>query len=179
MRRNHESGFTMVELMVTIAIAAILVTVAFPSFQGSLRSNRVATASNELMASFSLARSEAIRSPGGAAVCPSEDGITCGADWNDGWMVWIDFDGDGLTTGANDRVIRYIESRDTLALNATSPGGAAAANLIRFDTRGRVIPQLTRTIGVQPADCPSGQELLRTIGVNLTGQVRIDRGVCT
>lgn len=168
----------MVELMITVAIVAILLAVAFPSFEGSMRSNRVATTTNELMASLSLARSEALRSPGGAAICPSEDGNTCGNDWNDGWIVWID-DGDGLLTGANDRVIRHVEAHDRLALTATSPGGAAAANLVRFDNRGRVVPQVTRGINLQPTNCPTDQGLVRDLNISLTGQVRIDRGVCT
>src|SRR5690606_27267414 len=104
-----------------------LLTIGLPSFQGSLRSNRVATATNELMSSFALARSEAIRSPGGAAICSTEDGTTCGGDWNDGWMVWIDMDGDGLPTGANDRVLRYIETNSKLDVTMAADGGAAEA----------------------------------------------------
>lgn len=168
----------MVELMITIAIVAILLAVAFPSFQGSLRSNRLATASNELMASLSLARSEAIRNPAGAAICTSLDGAICGGDWNDGWIVWIDEDDDGVPGGVNDRVVRYVQGRDTLAFTATSTP-AGEENNIFFDNRGRVVPQATRMITLQPSDCPTGQELVRALNINLTGQMTIDRGPCT
>ena len=90
MRRNSLLGFSLVELLVAIAIVAILVAAAFPSFEGSLRRNRLATTTNELIASVSLARSEAIRSTDGGGVCASADGLACGSDWNAGWLVWVD-----------------------------------------------------------------------------------------
>ena len=76
MSKRQVTGFTLIELLVTISIMAILLTIALPSFQGSMRSNRVATTSNELLASLSLARSEAIRSTRGGGVCASADGAT-------------------------------------------------------------------------------------------------------
>src|SRR5690554_2596394 len=105
----RQRGFSLIELMVTVAIVANLVAIGLPSFQSSMRSNRVATGTNELMASFALARTEASRSPGGAAICSTENGTACGGGWNDGWMVWIDMDGDGLPTCDDDRILRYIE----------------------------------------------------------------------
>ena len=69
MSLRRQNGFTLVELMVTVAVLAILSTIAYPSFQSTIRSNRVATTTNELIASLALARSEAIKNThGGAAV---------------------------------------------------------------------------------------------------------------
>lgn len=178
MGRNQISGFSMIELMVTVAIVAILVAIAFPSFEGSMRSNRVATASNELLASLSLARSEAIRNPGGAAICTTTSGTACnGTSWDDGWMVWIDLNGDGLVTNANDRVVRYVQGHNRLAITADSAGGVAAENLIRFDRRGRTIGTV-RELVVEPDVCPSGVELRRVVNLTTTGQVRITREAC-
>lgn len=175
MRRNHASGFSLIELMVTIAIVAILLAVAFPSFEGSLRSNRVATGTNELMASLSLARSEAIRNPTGAALCTSMDGAACGGDWNDGWLVWLDLDEDG-DVDANERVVRYVQSNDRLVLAAVS--SSADPTLIQFDSRGRAND--TYVIDLQPDNCPAGQQLIRELNVSATGQVRVDRDeACT
>lgn len=178
MHRNRASGFSLIELMITIAIVAILLAVAFPSFEGSLRNNRVASASNELIASFSLARSEGLRNPEGAVICTSADGATCGGDWNDGWIVWIDANGDGAPGGANDRILRHVQGRDRLAISATSPGGAAAANRIVFDNRGRV-DNHTRTIVLQPDTCAAGSPYRRQLGVSQTGQVKLTRGACS
>ena len=178
MRGERVAGFSLIELMVTIAMVAILLAVALPSFQGSLRSNRVTTATNEFLTSVSLARSEAIRSPGGAAICSSTDGDECdGISWNDGWIVWIDMNGDGAPTGADDRVVRYVEGPRDVVFTATAPGGADDANLIRFDNRGRAIDNQV-DIGIEPDVCPTGASLRREITLTPTGQARMERLTC-
>lgn len=174
MRRDRWSGFTLIELMVTIAIVAILLAIGLPSFQGSMRSNRVATGTNEMIASIALARSEAIRSPGGAALCPSGNGTSCLPDdspWTGGWIVWSDPDGNGLPGGTNDRVLRYVESRDGLDITASSKQA-----ILRFDQRGRAVTPIDFTI--KSVECPSGQGLVRDLTITATGQVRTERGEC-
>jgi type IV fimbrial biogenesis protein FimT len=172
------AGFTMVELMIVIAIVAILLAIALPSFQGSLRSNRVATTSNELMASVALARSEAVRNARGGGLCASADGAACGGSWNDGWMVWIDDDGDGAPGGANDRVVRVNQGKDQLALASTVTAGAGAADTILFDGRGRERDNTARRLTVESTPCPAGSELIRNVDINAAGQVRIARDTC-
>lgn len=179
MRRARTKGFTLVELIVTIAIVAILLAVALPSFEGSMRSNRVATASNELLASIALARSEAMQSPGGAAICTTSNGTACnGASWNDGWMVWIDMNGDGSPTGVNDRVVRHVAALPKVAFSAAAPGGAAAANKVRFDRRGRAIDNQV-AIELEPDVCPAGAMLRREFTLSPTGQTRMQRVTCS
>ena len=130
MSRRQVTGFTLLELMVTISIMAILLAIALPSFQGSLRSNRVATTSNELLASLSLARSEGIKSTRGGGVCASANGTSCGADWNQGWMVWTEKDGDGVFDNG-ETVVRYSQGKPQLQVT-----GSAAT--VAFDGRGRI-----------------------------------------
>mgnify|MGYP003578936849 CR=1 FL=1 len=166
MSRSRSSGFTLVELMVAIAVLAILTTLALPSFQETLRSNRVATSSNELLTSFTLARSEAIRSTRGAGVCASADGATCGNDWNAGWLVWNDSDSDGALD-AGENIVRYSQAKAQMAL-------LGSVTSIAFDARGRASGGL-QTIGVKPYghDAP-----VRCVTVNATGQVKIGRAAC-
>lgn len=178
MRVNRVSGFTLVELMITIAVLAVLVAIGLPSFQGSLRSNRVTATTNELIASISLARSEALRNPAGAVMCTTTNGATCGGSWNDGWMVWLDANGDGNPGGPNDRVLRHVQGKNHMQLTGSSPGGAAFATRIAFDHRGRVDAH-DRTLVVQPTSCPSGVELVRTIAISRAGQARFSKGPCS
>lgn len=166
----------MVELMVTVAILAILAAVAFPSFESSFRSNRVATATNELAASFALARSEALRNPGGAILCTSPNGTSCGGGWNDGWLVAADLDNSGTVTAA-DRVLRVVAARKRLALTAEAAGGSAES--IRFNRRGRVDDGNARDIVLMPEACPAGDNLVREFHVAPTGLVSIAKGACT
>ena len=177
MRARQAAGFSLVELMIALAVLAIVVAVALPSFQGSLRSNRVTSTTNELMASISLARSEALRNPNGAVLCTTTDGVACGGTWNDGWMVWIDVDGDGNPGGPNDRVLRHVQAKQQMDVTATSPGGAAFANRIAFDHRGRA-NQHTRTVTIRPDTCPTGGPFVRTLHLSLAGQARFDKGTC-
>jgi type IV fimbrial biogenesis protein FimT len=80
-RRRRSAGFTMVELLVTIAIAAILATVAVPSFSGLIASQRAKTAASELFASFLTARSDAIMRNANVTVSPLAGG------WSQGWQI--------------------------------------------------------------------------------------------
>lgn len=172
-RKAHE-GFSLIELMITISVLAVLVTIGLPSFQASMRSNRVATGTNELIASMSLARSEALRSPGGAAICPSSDGATCLPDdssWDGGWIVWIDADGNGLPGGANDTVLRYVEAVEGLDI---APSSKQA--ILRFDRRGRPVNPMNFTLA--SSKCPVGHGLVRELALTATGQIRTEKGQC-
>jgi type IV fimbrial biogenesis protein FimT len=80
--RRRFAGFTMVELLITVAIATILATVAIPSFSGVIASQRAKTAASELFASFLTARSDAIRLNANVTVSPLAGG------WNQGgWQI--------------------------------------------------------------------------------------------
>lgn len=75
-------GFTAVELMVTVAVIAIVAALATPSFNSMIQSSRLTAGANDLVAALQLARMEAIRSNGRVDVCPSTNGTACGGtDW--------------------------------------------------------------------------------------------------
>lgn len=83
-------GFTLIELMVTLAVAAILAMIAVPSFRDTIRRNRVTSTSNALLADLTYARGEAISRGQIVTLCPSTDSASCatGTAWSDGWMVY-------------------------------------------------------------------------------------------
>ena len=75
-------GITLVELMVTVAILAIIASIATPSFVNLTRRSRLVSSGNEVVAMLQLAKMEAVRTNGLVEVCPSTDGATCsGANW--------------------------------------------------------------------------------------------------
>ncbi|MCD9029779.1 GspH/FimT family pseudopilin [Luteimonas sp. BDR2-5] len=153
-------GFSLIELVIVIAVAAVLLAIALPSFQSVFRSNRVATATNEMIATLSLARGEAIRNARGAIVCPSADGAICGDDWTAGWIIWADHDGNGVPD--DDEVIRFVQGKSRTVVEGPEAG-------VQFDPRGRIVGAAT-SVAVQPDEC-GGQALRRIITIGVTGQV--------
>jgi type IV fimbrial biogenesis protein FimT len=87
-RRGIMRGMTLIELMVALAIAATLVSMAAPSFNDAILSMKLSGYSNNLVASTMLARGEAIKRNAVVSLCVSSDGATCGAGrWEQGWIV--------------------------------------------------------------------------------------------
>ena len=166
MHENRAKGFTLVELMIVVAVIAVLASMAFPSFQASIRSNRVATASNELLASLALARTEAIRSTRGGAVCTTTDGANCGGSWNDGWLVWTDTNGN-QALDAGEPIVRHVQNSQKLAFNGS-------VNLIAFDNRGRSVAGAA-SIGLKPYDVATPA---RCINLSAAGQTRLEKAAC-
>lgn len=96
-------GFTLIELMVTIAVAAVLITLAIPSFASLINSNRLSAQANEVVASLQLARVEAVRLNQRAVVCRSTNSTSCaGAGQWTGWITFIDKDSDSTVDGGED-----------------------------------------------------------------------------
>jgi type IV fimbrial biogenesis protein FimT len=95
-------GFTMLELIITIAIAAILLALAVPSFTSFLNANQVTTQANELLATFQVARMESIKRSARVVVCATGDANAAtpscansstwavSAQSNDGWISFVD-----------------------------------------------------------------------------------------
>ena len=111
--RYAQNGFTLVELIVTLAIAAILMTQVVPSFQESIKDSYLTTETNKLVADVNLARSEAIKRGINVVVCSSANSNagtpTCNdsTDWSTGWLVYSDDTaGGGYAAASNDTLIR-------------------------------------------------------------------------
>ena len=99
MTRQGNKGFSLVELMVALAVAAILLVAAGPSFRDAIRRNKVSSASNALLADIAYARSEAINRGNVVSICPSSDQATCtgnGKAYENGWLVYTYQAGKGV-----------------------------------------------------------------------------------
>lgn len=106
-----ERGFTLIELMVTLTIVGILLTVAVPSFNKMMADNRQIAQINELLGSLMYARSEAITENKAIAVCASSTQTSCSSDWSQGWIVYVP----GATTITPLRVHSALSGGNTLS----------------------------------------------------------------
>ena len=109
-----ERGFTLLELMVTVAIVAILLSIAVPSFKTTIEDNRQIAQINELLGSLMYARSEAITENKAIAVCASSTQTSCGSDWSQGWIVYAP----GASTITPLRVHSALDGGNTLSSTA-------------------------------------------------------------
>lgn len=114
------------ELMLVLAIVALLATLAAPTYQRFLLQRGVQAAVDALVGDLRYARSEALTRSARVSVCSSRDGASCLAtpDWAMGWMVFADADGDGVVD-AGERVLRVQMASPHLASLSTSAVRAA------------------------------------------------------
>lgn len=122
-RRN--AGFSLVELAVTVAVLAVILAIGLPSLRNVIVSNRLAGATNEMLAMVQMAKLESVRRNATVDLCPTTNGTTCnGANWN---RVIV------FSNGANQGVIRELQASNRLTVRVSS-------NISGFNNRIRFRP---------------------------------------
>lgn len=150
-RRAGQGGVTLVELMITIFVLAILMAVAVPSFRDAMRRGEVRSAGQSLMASLAYARSEAVTRGTFVSICASTNGASCAdsASYESGWIIYaypVGADGADQSYDSSDGsfvLLRHVDATSGVAMTA------ADKQVISFGQQG----QLLRTGGVQFAVC--------------------------
>jgi type IV fimbrial biogenesis protein FimT len=169
-------GFTLVELMVTLVVAGILLTMAIPSFRKTIWNNRLTAQANEFVTALNFARSEAIKRGGRVTICISsnstESTSTCdpNVNWERGWIIFVDTStfgtrqtselilraheglsgGNTLTTGTNfNDFISYLSSGISRGANNLANG-----TFLLCDSRGT---SKARSIVIGPTGRPRTQ----------------------
>ena len=173
----QHKGFTLIELIMTIAILAILLVVAIPSFKALIINNRITTQANEFVSDVISARAEAVRRNTRVTVCKSNDGAACalGADWSGGWIVFTDPSGYGVV-GAGEIILRVrgALTTGTTLVNTTFDYFQFFPSGIVSGVAGGGAPGTTGTFVL----CQSGY-LGRTFNFNTTGRINITTtGIC-
>ena len=165
-------GFTLVELLVTLLVATLLLTLGVPAMRDFVLDGRVVAVTNDFVTSINLARATAIKQQRNAQICVSttwnNSPPTCtgGTNWTNGWVVWVDQDADTV-----------LDANEVLRVSETQTGGTslngAASTLFQYDPTGFVNAGDT----VDICDGRAG-ETGRRVTVAATGRVNMRRIVC-
>ena len=141
--RNLARGFTTIELMVTVAILAVLTGIAAPSFTPIIERWRVRQASEELQSTFYFARSEAIKRGGNVTILRSGNTTDCkaaGTDtsiWSCGWIVFADLNNDGEQTD-NEDTLQTAPPPSKVSVQFQNTSSKELTDPIKIDRWGRL-----------------------------------------
>jgi type IV fimbrial biogenesis protein FimT len=179
-------GLTLIELMVTIAVLAIVLAIGVPSLQGVVNGSRLSSAANELTSALHLARSEAIKRNRTVVLCRSENLTSCADDaqWN-GWIVFADNDGDGVVDAGEDIIV--TGTIDAPLVMRASPGISDRNQMVTFLPNGaaRGADQMALLNASVSVCAPSTQppanvrDVLIAFGGRTSVRSRDTAGVCT
>lgn len=168
---SKHSGFTLIELMITITVAAVLLGIAVPSFTSLLINNRLNSQANEMVAMFGLARSEATKR--GAEVRVAAQDAT---DWAKGWRVLVDNNKDGDFNDAED-IISVLAPFENSTVVAGGSNNLDIPGVVVFDSRGALTPRGdVFSAVISDPGCTGDQK--RTLIVSTTGKPSVTRSAC-
>lgn len=167
-------GFSLIELMVTLAVLAVLAAMAIPSFTGLVNNNRLTSAANEIVGSLQLARMEAIRRNASVTVCSSADGATCD-DTDDPWAGWLTVvagTGEVLRANVVKAPVRITSEAASITFRADGLARAAAGGALTANDITVCIPT------TRPAQNQRVVELVSGSRVSTTTPDGAGAGVC-
>jgi len=171
----EQAGFTLIELMIVIAILAIFVVVGVPNFQNLVKDNRLSTQANRLVSSLQLARSEALKLRTPVSVCRSTDGAACAGSgaWESGWLVFVD----SGTLGTVDGTDTIVKTVGQLGAGNTLRGNAGVNNFISYQPTGlqNTGNGAFRLCDGNDPDTDKG----RTISISATGRISSSKTVAS
>ncbi len=153
MRRSH--GFTLIELMITLAVMAVLVTLAAPSFNSYIANQRVKAAAYDLLATLSLARSEAVKRN-------TDVSVSAASNWSTGWSVSV-----GGTT------LKVYEPESQVAVSESN-----SLTSLTYQRHGRLTGATSPDFSICDPDGSANVDK-RVIEIDLTGRPNLKRdGKC-
>jgi type IV fimbrial biogenesis protein FimT len=166
-------GMTFVELLIVLSIAAIMLTLAVPSFDAVLQGSRFSTFANAYLTNLHLARSEATKRNTRVALCKSSDGASCTAAgrWDQGWILFNDIN-NNAQTDSGETILRVNEA---LPPNWVLQGNTPVTNYVSYAAMGGA--RMTSgafqagTLTLCRASQSSGEA--RSIVISATGRPRV------
>lgn len=171
LRRLREPGFTLIELMVTFVLLAVLLTLAAPSFITYQRNAELTSAANSFVAALSAARGEAMKRQVRAFVVPLS-----GTNWATGWQVFVDVDSSVTSAsiapaGIDIVVTQQAALQNGVTVTASSFPVSGTTAYVMFNGNGSMT-MLDKTFQVGSLELSNGSESRRVIA-NPEGRLRV------
>jgi len=151
---SGSSGFTIIELMATLVVLGILVTVALPSFSDLVLNTRIKNAASDVYGALALARSEAIKRNANVTIAP------VGGQWANGWQV---------AAGAT-----VLQTHAALSnLKVECPSGTACTQTLTYARTGRLSSGTVSITVDTIAPTTPRRVVMRCVTVDVSGRVNV------
>ena len=177
-RFKHILGFSLIELMVALAVLAIVLGIAVPSFQKQIINNKSLTFGDEFAQALNFARSEAVKTARRVSICASSDGKTCTDTWADGFIVFQDNAATDIeptiSLGTIYKVWPKLNSAGTFSVKR----GTTDTTFIRYTSLGTLAPINNETINVSVKLTGCSGKAARKISVNMSGLTSVQSDDC-
>jgi type IV fimbrial biogenesis protein FimT len=171
-------GFTLIELMVTLAVLAIVLGIAVPSFQKQIINNKSLTMGDEFAQALNFARSEAVKTKKRVSICASSDGATCTGNWSEGFIVFQDNAATDTETTVTLGTVYKVWPKLSTAGTFSVKRHTDDASFIRYTPLGTLAPIDNKTINVSLKLTGCTGKAARKISVNLSGFVSVQADDC-
>lgn len=174
--RRYQQAFTLIEMMVTVVVLAIVFTIAIPSFNQQILNNNSLALAEDFAGALTYARTEAVKRGTRVSLCASNDGANCAGGWANGYIAYVDAATSDTATATSvtpNQVLRYwtgFNPRTIIAVTRNGTNitfirytglGALARNGAQGTHEVRVVARLTGCTGTAQ----------RTINIGLSGMV--------
>ncbi len=165
----RQQGYSLIELMTTIAVASVLISVALPGMQSFRLNSHMTGKINEMVSAMHLARNTAITTNSRVTLCASSNGITCeSVAWDKGWIAFVDLDSDQFVD-ADESILRAGPDDDGLRISS----GEYSSFLV-YRPNGRVMRNVVSENTGKFTFCDRrGTEHAKGIILDLSGRPRV------
>ena len=166
---RRQDGFTLIELMIAVALTALLMSMAVPAMDIFVSNARQSGAINDFVSSMHLARSTAITTNTRVTLCPSANGVTCEViGWDRGWIVFADLDSDQIVD-LNETITSKTEGINNLSIES-----AEFANFLLYRPNGRVMNAAINGSAGEFTVCDNrGSDHAKVMIIELSGRPRL------
>jgi type IV fimbrial biogenesis protein FimT len=171
-----QRGFTLLELLVTVSIAAVLTALATPSIVNMIKDNRITAQVNEFVLALNFARSEAIKRGVRVSLCKTSDAMTCirdgaGSNWAQGWIIFTNQDNDNINDGGSETILKV---QDSAQAQITIIGNGNVDDMISYNPNGMLPALGSGTLTI--CDDRVG-DIGKEIRLSSIGRSKINKGV--